>query len=97
MSRSQNIPPHVIEEQPHMSGFTGPTSNELLLILSDAESGLDIDDTDGDDGCRGWWNNLIFTGSPYYLSKHFFSLCGLALVAPDKSFSRVQSISRDLD
>lgn len=40
-----------------MSGFTGPTSNELILILSDAESGLDIDDTDGDDGCRGWYSD----------------------------------------
>lgn len=53
LSQPEYSSPHVSEEQPHTLGFTGPTTNEPILIPSDTEGGLDIDDTDGDNGCRG--------------------------------------------
>ncbi|RYP03297.1 hypothetical protein DL764_005238 [Monosporascus ibericus] len=53
LSQPEYSSPHVNEEQPHTLGFTGPTTNKPILIPSDTEGGLDIDDTDGDNGCRG--------------------------------------------
>ncbi|KAH8714215.1 hypothetical protein BGZ61DRAFT_516503 [Ilyonectria robusta] len=56
LSQPEYSSPHVSEEQPHTLGFTGPTTNEPILIPSDTEGRLDIDDTNGDNGCRdvGW-------------------------------------------